>query len=93
MKAWETGPRGGTQSLRMVERDDPVAGPGELLVRVTAAGLNYRDLMLLRGHYGTDLPETRIPLTDGVGVIEALGEGVVERAPLPRRERRLELNR
>ena len=76
MKAWEIGPRGGVDSLRQVERDDPVAGPGEILVSVTAAGLNYRDLMILRGHYGTDLPETRIPLTDGVGVIEALGEGV-----------------
>ncbi len=76
MKAWEIGPRGGLESLRQVERPDPVAGPGEVLVEVTAAGLNYRDLMILRGTYGTDLPETRIPLTDGVGVIEGLGEGV-----------------
>ncbi len=76
MKAWEIGPRGGVESLRQVERDDPVADAGEVLVRVTAAGLNYRDLMILRGHYGNDLPDTRIPLTDGVGVIEALGEGV-----------------
>ena len=76
MKAWEIGPRGGIGSLRIVERPDPVAGPGEVLVRVTAAGLNYRDLMVLRGQYGTDLPETRIPLSDGVGVIEAVGPGV-----------------
>lgn len=76
MRAWEIGPRGGVESLRLVERDDPVAGPGEILVSVIAAGLNYRDLMILRGAYGTDLPEDRIPLTDGIGVIEALGEGV-----------------
>ncbi|MFZ9395786.1 MAG: zinc-dependent alcohol dehydrogenase family protein [Erythrobacter sp.] len=76
MKAWEIGPRGGIDSLRMVERPDPVAGPGEVLVRVTAAGLNYRDLMVLRGQYGSDLPETRIPLSDGVGVVEAVGAGV-----------------
>lgn len=76
MKAWEIGPRGGVDSLRLAERPDPVAGPGEVVVRVIAAGLNYRDLMILRGAYGTDLPETRIPLTDGVGVIEALGDGV-----------------
>ncbi len=76
MKAWEIGPRGGVESLRQVERPDPVAGPGEILVGVTAAGLNYRDLMILRGTYGSELPENRIPLTDGVGVIEALGEGV-----------------
>lgn len=75
MKAWEIGPRGGIASLRQAERPDPVAGPGELLVRVIAAGLNYRDLMVLRGQYGTDLPETRIPLSDGVGVVEAVGAG------------------
>ncbi|MDJ0977620.1 MAG: NAD(P)-dependent alcohol dehydrogenase [Erythrobacter sp.] len=76
MMAWEIGPRGGIDNMRLVERPDPVAGPGEMVVRVTAAGLNYRDLMILRGHYGSDIPETRIPLTDGVGVVEALGEGV-----------------
>lgn len=76
MKAWEIGPRGGIDSMRLVQRADPVAGPGEIVVRVSAAGLNYRDLMILRGDYGSNLPETRIPLTDGVGVIETLGEGV-----------------
>ncbi|QUL36982.1 NAD(P)-dependent alcohol dehydrogenase [Erythrobacter sp. JK5] len=76
MRAWEIGPRGGIENLRLVEREDPVAGPGEILVRVIGAGLNYRDLMILRGHYGNNLPEDRIPLTDGVGIIEALGDGV-----------------
>jgi len=80
MKAWEIGPRGGVDSLRLAERPDPVAGPGEVVVRVIAAGLNYRDLMILRGHYGSDLPETRIPLTDGVGIVEAVGEGVTDLA-------------
>lgn len=76
MKAWEIGPRSGIESMRLVERDDPQAGAGEVLVRVIAAGLNYRDLMMVRGHYGADHPDNRIPLTDGVGVIEAVGEGV-----------------
>ncbi len=79
MKAWEIGPRcdgGGIGSLRQTEREDPRPGVGEVLVRVTAAGLNYRDLMVLRGQYGSDLPDTRIPLTDGVGVVEALGDGI-----------------
>lgn len=80
MKAWEIGPRNsgarGIGGLRLAERADPVAGPGEVLVRVIAAGLNYRDLMVLRGQYGSDLPETRIPLSDGVGEVIALGAGV-----------------
>lgn len=76
MKAWEIGDRTGLSGLRRVERPDPVAGPRELLVRVTAAGLNYRDLMIARGDYAPDQPDDRIPLSDGVGIIEAVGEDV-----------------
>ncbi|MEO0462909.1 MAG: NAD(P)-dependent alcohol dehydrogenase [Pseudomonadota bacterium] len=76
MKAWEIGNRSGLGGLREVERNVPEPGPGDLRVRVLAAGLNYRDLMILRGDYAPDQPDTRIPLTDGVGVVEALGEGV-----------------
>jgi len=76
MKAWVIGSREGISSLHLAERSEPVAGEGQLLVRVEAAGLNFRDLMVLRGEYGADLPETRIPLSDGVGVVEAVGAGV-----------------
>ncbi|MFN3864247.1 MAG: zinc-dependent alcohol dehydrogenase family protein [Erythrobacter sp.] len=85
MKAWEIGPRNagdrGIGGLRLAERGAPVAGPGEILVRVIAAGMNYRDLMVLRGQYGSSLPETRIPLSDGVGEVLALGAGVTGLAP------------
>lgn len=84
MRAWEIGSRGagssGLEGLRMTERADPVAGSGQVLVRVIAAGLNYRDLMQLRGYYGPENPDTRIPLTDGVGIVEGLGEGASELA-------------
>jgi len=76
MKAWEIGARTGIEGLRLSERAEPVAGDDELLLKVTAAGLNYRDLMVLRGDYGSELPESRIPLSDGVGVVEAVGAGV-----------------
>lgn len=78
MKAYEIGTKTGISGLRLAERAEPVAGPGEVLVRVAAAGLNYRDLMVLSGGYGNTLPETRVPLSDGVGTIETLGEGVTE---------------
>jgi NADPH:quinone reductase-like Zn-dependent oxidoreductase len=85
MKAWEIGPRGagerGIGGLRLTERAEPVAGAGEVLVQVIAAGLNYRDLMVLRGQYGSSLPESRIPLSDGVGEVIAMGEGVTGLAP------------
>lgn len=76
MKIWEIGARTGIGGLRMAERDDPNVAAGQLLVKITAAGLNYRDLMVLAGDYGSDLPESRIPLSDGVGVVEAIGAGV-----------------
>lgn len=76
MRCWEIGPRDGIQNLRQSERPDPAPGPGEVLVQVTAAGLNYRDLMVLAGLYGSALPDERIPLSDGVGTIAALGADV-----------------
>ena len=76
MKAYGIGDQSGIAGLHLFEASDPVAAPGELIVRVTAAGLNYRDLMLLRGHYGQSQPPTRIPLSDGVGIVESCGEGV-----------------
>lgn len=76
MRIWEIGERTGIDGLHMSERTTPEAGAGELLIKVTAAGLNYRDLMVLAGDYGDNLPVDRIPLSDGVGVIEAIGEGV-----------------
>ncbi|GAA0485932.1 NAD(P)-dependent alcohol dehydrogenase [Parasphingorhabdus litoris] len=76
MKAWQIGSRTGIGGLQLAEHSDPEPGPDEIVVKVTAAGLNYRDLMVLRGDYGTDLPEDRVPLSDGVGVIEAIGADV-----------------
>jgi NADPH:quinone reductase-like Zn-dependent oxidoreductase len=81
MKAWEIGPKSGIGGLRLGERDPLTPGPGEVLVDVLAAGLNYRDLMVLGGNYGNNLPETRVPTADGVGRIAALGEGVTGWSP------------
>ena len=69
MKAWELGPQTGLDGLRCVERAIPEPRPGEALVRVDAACLNHRDLLLLRGQYGPLRPHDRIPLSDGIGTI------------------------
>ncbi len=76
MKAWQIGSRTGIGGLQLADHPELEPGPDEILVKVSAAGLNYRDLMVLRGDYGTDLPENRVPLSDGVGVIEAVGADV-----------------
>jgi NADPH:quinone reductase-like Zn-dependent oxidoreductase len=53
-----------------------VAGPGQVLLRVRMVCLNHRDLLALSGSYGPRRPENRIPVSDGVGEVLALGAGV-----------------
>lgn len=61
------------KKLVIEERPDPTPGPGELLVRVRASSLNFHDLAVVTGM----LPaaEGRVPMSDGAGEVEALGEG------------------
>ncbi len=53
----------------------PEPGPGEVRVRVDAASLNRRDQLILTSQYGIQLPEPLVPLSDGAGVIDAVGTG------------------
>lgn len=76
MHVYEIGDQTGLASLRRSERPDPVPGPGEAVLRVRATALNHRDLLVLAGTYGARKPETRVPLSDGVGEVIAVGEGV-----------------
>ena len=67
----------GIDSLELVEREDPGApGSGEIRVRVHASSLNYHDLAVVMGMLPAD--DGRIPLSDGAGVVEAVGAGVTE---------------
>ncbi|WP_394820669.1 NAD(P)-dependent alcohol dehydrogenase [Pendulispora albinea] len=65
---------GGKGGLRIEERPIPKPGPKQLLVRMRAFSLNYRDVDMLRGAHGA-LPPSFVPLSDGVGqVVEAGAE-------------------
>lgn len=75
IKAYEIGAQQGLGSLRAVRRPLPLPGPGQAVLRLRAACLNHRDLLVLQGRYGALRPETRVPLSDGVGEVIALGEG------------------
>ncbi len=66
----------GLENLEVVELPDPAPGPGEVLVRMRAASLNYRDLLMIQGVYGPQTPLPLTPFSDGCGVVEAVGEGV-----------------
>ena len=65
---------GGPENLMLDDLAEPVAGPGELLVDVTAAGVNYVDIYHRRGLYDATLPF--IPGREGAGTVSAVGEGV-----------------
>ncbi|MBW4662997.1 MAG: NAD(P)-dependent alcohol dehydrogenase [Chroococcus sp. CMT-3BRIN-NPC107] len=76
MKAFEILDSFGLDSLKQRERPDPSPGYGQILIRLRAVSLNYRDLMVVKGLYNPNLPLPRIPFSDGVGEVVALGEGV-----------------
>ena len=65
---------GGPEVLVLEEAPDPVAGPGEVLVRLRASALNHLDIWIRKGL--PSVPKPRILGADGAGVVEALGEGV-----------------
>jgi NADPH:quinone reductase-like Zn-dependent oxidoreductase len=72
---------GGPEVLRVEERPEPSAGPGEILVRVRAAGINFADTMARVGMY-PDAPKPPCVLGYEVaGIVEAVGEGVEDRKP------------
>jgi len=74
MKAIEAVETGGPETLALVERPEPSAGPGEVLVRVRLAGVNFMDVHMRRGTEPAPFP--LIPGVEGVGTVEATGEGV-----------------
>ncbi|MBV9156714.1 MAG: NAD(P)-dependent alcohol dehydrogenase [Acidobacteriaceae bacterium] len=66
----------GIDNLSRVERDVPRPGEHEVLVRMTAASLNYRDYLVVTGAYDPRMKRPMVPLSDGCGVIEETGTAV-----------------
>jgi len=75
MQAYEIGEQQGIASLTRTTRPGPEPMPGEAIIRVQAACLNHRDLNIVSGTYGPRRPPARIPVSDGIGTITALGPG------------------
>ncbi|MEO7715410.1 MAG: NAD(P)-dependent alcohol dehydrogenase [Capsulimonas sp.] len=76
MKRYELRNGSGLEALTLTERETPQAGYGQVLVKIRAASLNYRDLMVAEGSYGAGTEEGLVPLSDGAGEVIAVGEGV-----------------
>jgi NADPH:quinone reductase-like Zn-dependent oxidoreductase len=75
MKAFEI-QQFGRDGLVQVDRPQPEAGAGQVLLKMKAVSLNYRDVLALRGHYNPRMRMPQIPVSDGVGEVVAVGEGV-----------------
>ena len=74
MKAIRVEQYGGPEVLKLREIETPKPGPGNALVRIKMAGVNFVDIYQRRGYYPTELPFT--PGLEGTGVVEQIGEGV-----------------
>jgi len=66
----------GLNGLHVAERPDPQPGPGQVLLRMKAWSLNYRDLLMATGKYNPRLKMPMVPLSDGVGEVIGVGAGV-----------------
>ncbi len=76
MKALLSNAPGGPDTLEVTDLPDPVPGPGELLVRVKAAAVNYPDVLIIEDKYQFKPPRPFAPGGEIAGIVEALGEDV-----------------
>ncbi|WP_370868958.1 zinc-dependent alcohol dehydrogenase family protein [Ectorhizobium quercum] len=65
----------GRDNLTLAETPIPSPGPGEVLVRVSAVSLNYRDKLVIENGMGFDLAFPFTPASDMAGTVEAVGDG------------------
>jgi len=72
----------GAEGLHRRERPEPKPGPREVLIRVRATSLNFRDQMIIKGGYpGGEVHRDLIPISDGAGEVAAVGAGVTQFKP------------
>lgn len=71
----------GIDSLKLVEVETPKAEANEILVKIKAVSLNYRDLLVINGTANWKTKEARIPVSDGAGEVVEVGEAVTKLKP------------
>jgi NADPH2:quinone reductase len=77
MRAWQVQEHGEPRDvLRLVDREVPEPGPGQVRIKVTAAGLGLPDVFMCRGHYPLTPPRPFTPGQEVAGVVTAVGPDV-----------------
>lgn len=81
MKAMRIHRLAGPEGLRLDDIPEPTPGPGQVAVRVRAASLNYRDILMATGQYNPRIALPAVPLSDGAGEVTTVGPGVTRVKP------------
>jgi NADPH:quinone reductase-like Zn-dependent oxidoreductase len=81
MKVWQINETFGIDNLTLSERPDPIPGQGQILVRVKAVSLNYRDFMTVKHGGARGIKTPLIPCSDGAGEVTKVGPGVTRVKP------------
>src|ERR1700680_162316 len=76
MRVYQLDRPGSLDGLVLAERNVPSPAAGEVLVRVRASSLNFRDLMIINGQYPMPVSSGRVPVSDGAGEVVTVGAGV-----------------
>src|SRR5262245_30176829 len=81
MRAVRCVEHGGPELLVVEELPAPTPGPGEVLVDVEVAAINFPDVLILNNEYQIQVPVPFTPGSELAGVVREVGEGVTERQP------------
>lgn len=81
MRAWQMISDGGVDALQCAARDLGEPGHGDVKIRVAASAINYRDLSTIKDPLSRGFSFPRVPNSDAVGTITAVGPGVTDFAP------------
>lgn len=76
MKTYLIDSGSGIDAIKQVDRPEPKPGPGEVVVEIKAASLNYRDLGVAQGGYFRNDTRPVVPLSDAAGVVAQIGDQV-----------------
>jgi NADPH:quinone reductase-like Zn-dependent oxidoreductase len=76
MRAYRIGTFGDVAGITASEEPEPAPGPGQVLVRLHARSLNRRDLLILDQRYPVSAHQGVVPVSDGAGTVQAVGDGV-----------------
>lgn len=76
MKVFEVQKSFGIDSLTLVEKPEPRPAAGQVLLKMRAWSLNYRDLLVVKGLYNPKIQMPFVPLSDGAGEVVEIGAGV-----------------